>query len=103
MSWLKYIAASLIGFLAAVAFVASSAPLFLWLTFSRYVAWSCANMPPPSDCGAYAGAAYGYLVVIVCILVGLFIGTFVTTTVAIAFYRRDQKSKLATAIFKPDP
>jgi uncharacterized membrane protein YidH (DUF202 family) len=99
MSWLKYLWATLIGFVVTVAVATSSATLILWLDFSRYVDRTCSNQKlPMTDCGAWAGIAYGILVVAACIFIGLFIGTFVGTTVGIHLYRR-QNSKPATANF----
>jgi hypothetical protein len=100
MSWLKYVWASLIGSVVAVVVATSAATLILWLTFSRYVAWSCAGQPPPGDCGAWAGMFYGYTIITLCIFAGMFVGTSVGTMVGIAFYRRHLKSKPATAFFK---
>jgi hypothetical protein len=36
MSWLKYLRATLIGFVVTIAVATSSATLILWLDFSRY-------------------------------------------------------------------
>jgi cell division protein FtsX len=97
MSWLKYLWATLIGFVVTVAIATSSATLILWLNLSRYEERSCANQQyPMTTCGAWAGIGYGIRVIAVCIFIGLFIGT----TVGIAFYRRHLKSNPATVIFK---
>jgi hypothetical protein len=91
MSWLKYIWATLIGFVAMIIFVVSAAYLIVWLTISRVVAYGCGPMPRPiSDCGGWVGLAWAFTVAKGCALVGLFIGAFVGTIVAIRFYRRHQ-------------
>jgi hypothetical protein len=97
VSWLKYLWATLIGFVVTVAVATSSATLILWLDFSRY-------LEPVSHglvLGIDPGIWYGILVVAVCIFIGLFVGTFVGTTVGIHFYHRHQNSKPATANSKP--
>jgi hypothetical protein len=97
VSWLKYLWATLIGFVVTVAVATSSAILILWLDLSRYV-------EPVSDglvLGIDPGIWYGILVVAACIFIGLFVGTVVGTTVGIRFYRRHQNSKPATANSKP--
>ena len=97
MSWLKYLWATLIGFVVTVAIATSFATLILWLDLSQYVERSCSNQQRPmTDCGAWAGIEYGILVVAVCIFIGLFVGTFVRTTVGIHLYRRHQNSNPAT-------
>ncbi len=101
MSWLKYLWATLIGFVVTVAIATSSATLILWLDLSRYEERSCSNQQfPMITCGAWAGIGYGIRVIAVCIFIGLLVGTFVGTTVGIRLYRRHQNSKPATAIFK---
>jgi hypothetical protein len=101
MSWLKYLWAALIGFVVTVAIATSSATLILWLDFSRHVERICSNqLPRMTDCDAWAGIAYGILVVAVCIFIGLFVGTFVGTAVGIHLYRRHQNSNPATPLFK---
>jgi hypothetical protein len=98
MSWLKYIWATLIGFVAMIIFVVSAASLILWLTTSRVVAHGCAQMPTPiNDCGGWTALGWEITIVAGCIFIGLFIGTFVGTTVGISFYRRNQNSKPTTA------
>lgn len=97
MSWLKYIWATLIGFVAMIIFVVSAAILILWLTTSRIVAHSCAGMPPLSDCGGWTALGWEATVVSGCTFIGLFIGTFVGTTIGIRSYRRHQNSKPTTA------
>jgi TRAP-type uncharacterized transport system fused permease subunit len=97
VSWLKYLWATLIGFVVTVAVATSSAILILWLDLSRYV-------EPVSDglvLGIDPGIRYGILVVAACIFIGLFVGTVVGTTVGIRFYRRHQNSKPATSNSKP--
>jgi hypothetical protein len=102
MSWLKYLWATLIGFVVTVAIATSSATLILWLDFSQHVERICSNQHPRmTDCDAWVGIEYGILVVAVCIFIGLFGGIFVGTTVGIRLYRRHQNSKPATANFKP--
>lgn len=94
MSWLKYLWATLIGFVVTVAIAASSATLILWLDFSRHVERTCSNQQfPMTDCGAWAGIAYGILVIAVCLFIGLFVGTFAVTAVGIRLYRRHQNSE----------
>ena len=78
MSWLKYLWATLIGFVVTIAFATSSATLILWLDLSRYVERSCANNPM-TTCSAWAEIGYGIQIITVCILIGLFVGTFVGT------------------------
>ena len=102
MSWLKYLWATLIGFVVTVAIATSSTTLILWLDLSRYAEWSCSNQQRPmTTCSAWAEIAYVILVGAVCIFIGLFVGTFVGTTVGIHLYRRHQNSKPAAASFKP--
>jgi hypothetical protein len=94
MSWLKYIWATLIGFVAMTISVVSLALLTLWLTTSRVVAHSCAGMPiRPNDCGGWVALGWEITVVAGCIFIGSFIGIFVGTIVAISFYRRHQNSE----------
>jgi ABC-type Mn2+/Zn2+ transport system permease subunit len=97
VSWLKYLWATLIGFVVTVAVATSSATLILWLDFSRYVEPVSHGLVLGIDLGIW----YGILVVAVCIFIGLFAGTFVGTTVGIHFYRRHQNSKPATTNSKP--
>jgi len=98
MSWLKYIWATLIGFVAMIIFVDSTASLILWLTTSRVVAHGCAHMPTPiNDCGGWVALAWLMTVFKGCVLVGLFIGAFVGTMVGISFYRRHQSLNPTTA------
>ena len=97
MSWLKYIWATLIGFVAMIIFVVSATIVILWLTTSRIVAHSCASMPL-SDCGGWSALGWGVTVVAGCTFIGLFVATYVGTTVGISFYRRHQSSKSTTAI-----
>ena len=97
MSWLKYLWATLIGFVVTVAVATSSAILILWLDLSRYVEPVSHGLVLGLDPGIW----YGILVVAVCIFIGLFVGIFVGTTVGIHFYRRHQNSKPATPDFAP--
>jgi len=117
VSWLKYLWATLIGFVVTVAVATSSATLILWLDFSRYVEPVSHGLVLGIDLGIW----YGILVVAVSlfvlvwrtlwpspaaalpggIFIGLFAGTFVGTTVGIHFYRRHQNSKPATTNSKP--
>ena len=97
MSWLKYLWATLIGFVVSVAIATSSATLILWLDFSRYME----PVSPGLVLGLDPGLWYGILVIAVSIFIGLFVGIFVGTTVGVHFYRRHQNSKPATPDFAP--
>jgi hypothetical protein len=98
MSWLKYIWATLLGFVATIISAVPMAILILWLTTSRVVAHSCAHMSTPiNDCGGWVALGWEITVVAGCTFIGLFIGTFVGTMVGIGFYRRHQNSKPTTA------
>ena len=94
MTWLKYILASLIGFAATVIIAAPSAALILWLTIDRFVEWSCRNASPQGDCASGPILAWIAVVVIGCILVGLFVGTFVGTAVGTALYRKGTTAEI---------
>jgi len=82
VSWLKYLWATLIGFVVTVTFATSSATLILWLDLSRYVERSCANNPM-TTCSAWAEIGYGIQIITVCLFIGLFVGIFVGTTVGV--------------------
>jgi hypothetical protein len=91
MSWLKYVWASVVGFVVATIWVVSSTPLILWLTTDRVVKHSCARMPTPlNDCGGMSALGWGTFVIAGCTFVGLFIGIFTGTAVGISFYRKSQ-------------